>query len=59
MGIKLGTMNGGLFFAGYSFEWPFNYKEKEFLNETKEDTFVVWVSDRTQPFHQAVMAGFQ
>jgi hypothetical protein len=59
VGIKLGTMNGGLFFAGYSFEWPFNYKEKEFLNETKEDKFVVWVSDRTQPFHQAVMAGFQ
>ena len=59
VGIKVGTMNGGLFFAGYSVEWPFNYKEKEFLNETKEDKFVVWVSDRTLPFHQAVMAGFQ
>ena len=59
VGIKIGTMNGGLFFAGYSFEWPFNYKEKEFLNERKEDKIVVWVSKRTQPFHQAVMAGFQ
>lgn len=59
VGFKIGTMNEGLFFAGYSFEWPFNYKEKEFLNESKEDKIVVWVSDRTEPFHQAVMAGFQ
>ncbi len=59
VGFKIGTMNGGLFFAGYSIEWPFNYKEKEFLNESKEDKIVVWVSDRTEPFHQAVMAGFQ
>jgi hypothetical protein len=59
VGFKIGTMNKGLFFAGYSFEWPFNYKEKEFLNETKEDKIVVWASKRTEPFHQAVMAGFQ
>lgn len=59
VGIKLGTMNGGLFFAGYSFEWPFNYKEKEFLNEEKEDKTVVWVSDRNETIQQAVMAGFQ
>jgi hypothetical protein len=59
VGLKVGTMNGGLFFAGYSFEWPFNYKEKVFLNETKEDKTVVWVSDRNEPFQQAVMAGFQ
>jgi hypothetical protein len=59
VGFKIGTMNEGLFFAGYSFEWPFNYKEKEFLNETKEDKIVVWASKRTEPFHQAVMAGFQ
>lgn len=41
VGIKLGTTNGGLFLVGYSFEWPFNYKEKEFLNEQKEDKFTV------------------
>jgi hypothetical protein len=59
LGFKVGNMNEGLFFAGYSIEWPFNYKEKEFLNEQKEDKFSVWVSDRTEPLQQAVMAGFQ
>ena len=58
VGFKIGTMNKGLFFAGYSFEWAFNYKEKEFLNE-KKDKFVVWASDRVEPIQQAVMAGFQ
>jgi hypothetical protein len=59
VGFKVGTMDGGLFFAGYSVEWAFNYKEKRFLNENKEDKFVVWGSDRVIPFQQAVMAGFQ
>jgi hypothetical protein len=59
VGFKIGTMNKGLFFAGYSFEWPFNYKEKQFLNETREDRIVVWGSKRTEPFHHALMAGFQ
>jgi hypothetical protein len=59
VGIKIGTMNGGLLFAGYSIEWAFNYKQKEFLNEEKQDKFSVWASDRTEPFMQAWMAGFQ
>jgi hypothetical protein len=59
VGFKIGTMNKGLFFAGYSVEWAFNYKEKVFINESKEDKLVVWGSDRVNPFQQAVMAGFQ
>ncbi len=59
VGFKVGTMNGGLFFAGYSIEWAFNYKEKLFLNDSKEDVDVYWFEDRAEVFQQSVMAGFQ
>lgn len=59
VGFKIGTMNKGLFFVGYSIEWAFNYKEKLFINEDKEDKLVVWGSDRVEPWQQSVMAGFQ
>jgi hypothetical protein len=59
VGIKAGRMNGALFFAGYEFEMPFNYKEKFFENERKEDKFNVWFSDRNEQFYQSVFAGVQ
>jgi len=58
VGIKAGTMNGSLFFAGYELELPFNYKEKVFQNE-KKDKFDVWFSDRNEQFFQSVFAGVQ
>jgi hypothetical protein len=59
LGFKLGRMHRTLFFAGYEIELPFNYKEKRFENERKEDKFVVWFSDRTEPFFQSVFFGMQ
>lgn len=59
LGIKLGRMHKVLVFAGYELELPFNYKEKRYANEKKEDKFNVWFSDRTQPFFQSVMLGVQ
>ena len=59
VGFKVGNMNEGLFFAGYEFEVPVNYKEKRFENERKEDKFNVWFSDRTEPYFHAVFAGYQ
>ncbi len=58
VGFKVGTMNGSLFFAGYEFEMPFNYKEKVVQNEKKEK-FDAWFSDRTEPFFQSVFVGLQ
>jgi hypothetical protein len=59
VGIKLGNMNKNLVYLGYEIELPFNYKEKRFENEKKEDKFNVWFSDRNAPFYQSVFLGFQ
>ncbi len=59
VGFKLGRMNETLFYAGYELELPFNYKEKRFTNERKEDKFNVWFSDRTEPWFHSVFLGVQ
>lgn len=59
VGIKIGRMNKTLFFAGYEVELPFNYKEKRFENERKEDKFNVWFSDRNTLLFQSVFLGIQ
>lgn len=59
VGFKLGSMNKTLFYAGYEVELPFNYKEKRFENEKKEDKFNVWFSDRNSDFYQSVFLGVQ
>lgn len=35
--LKLGNMRGLCLFGGYEIEFPFNYKEKRFVNEVKEE----------------------
>lgn len=59
LGFKLGRMHKTVFFAGYELELPFNYKEKRFENERKEDKFNAWLSDRNEPFFHSVFVGFQ
>ncbi len=59
VGFKVGTMNKGMVYVGYEIELPFNYKEKRFENEKKEDKFNVWFSDRNEQFFQSVFLGFQ
>jgi hypothetical protein len=59
VGFKVGTMNRGLAFFGYELELPFNYKEKLFENERKEDKFNVWFSDRNESLYQSVFVGYQ
>ena len=59
VGIKLGKMDGGFFYAGYEVEFPLNYKEKTFKNEVKDDKFNVWFSDRVEPIAHGPFVGFQ
>lgn len=59
VGIKLGTMNGGLLFGGYSIEWPISYREKTFQYGTKIERFNSWFGDRAENPQQAVMLGLQ
>ena len=58
-GFKIGKLNKAMFFAGYEMEFPFVYKEKQFINETKEVKDVIWFSDKVEKFQQSVMAGIQ
>ena len=59
VGFKLGRMNKTLLYAGYEVELPFNYKEKRFENERKEDKFNVWFSDRNTSLFQSIFLGVQ
>jgi len=59
LGFKLGRMHNTLVFAGFELELPFNYKEKRFANERKEDKFNVFFSDRTPSLYQSAFVGVQ
>ncbi|MBL7857533.1 MAG: hypothetical protein JNM57_07580 [Cyclobacteriaceae bacterium] len=59
LGVKLGNLDNLFFFGGYELEIPFNYKEKTFVDEEKEDKFTVWFSKRTPTFSHSLMAGVQ
>ena len=59
VGFKLGDLERRFLYAGYEVEFPFNYKEKTFQNEKKEDKFNVWFSDRTESVAHGFFVGFQ
>lgn len=59
VGIKVGNMDEKFMFFGYELEIPFNYKEKTFVNEKKEDKFDVWFSDRTPSIMHTAFVGFR
>lgn len=59
IGLKVGDMHGLMLFGGYELELPFNYKEKTFVNEKKEDKFSVYFSDRIPSLYHALFAGVQ
>jgi hypothetical protein len=57
VGFKIGDMDNMFVYGGYELEMPFNYKEKTFINEEKEDKFNVWFSSRTPTFYHSLFAG--
>lgn len=59
VGFKVGKMSHFLFFGGYEIEFPTAYKEKLFIDEVKEDKFVVWFSKRVEPVQHSLLAGIQ
>jgi hypothetical protein len=59
VGFKVGNMTGVYLFGGYELELPFNYKEKIFINEDKEDKEVYWFSNRIPSLYQSVFVGVQ
>ena len=57
LGIKVGDMTRTFVYTGYELELPFSYKEKTFVNEVKDDKFVVWFSDRVPVIYNSVFVG--
>ena len=58
VGIKVGKMNGFLFYGGYEIEFPFSFKQKEFYGDTKSK-FVEWFTSRLLFYYQSVFVGVQ
>ncbi len=56
VGLKLGNLDGTFFFGGYEVEFPFHYREKTFVDNTKEK-YGEWFSDRVPQYYQSVFAG--
>lgn len=56
VGIKLGVMNSWLFYGGYEIEFPFAYKEKTFINNTKTK-FVEWFTPRIPSYYNSLFVG--
>ena len=59
LGLKFGKLNGFFFYAGFQVEYAFNYKEKTFVDDKKEERFTVWFGDRAEQFPMSLFAGFQ
>ncbi len=58
VGVKVGNLEKFFFYGGYEIEFPFNYKEKTFVNEQKTK-FNVWFSSRVPAYYHTVYAGVQ
>jgi hypothetical protein len=58
VGFKLGKMNSTLFYAGYEIEFPFNYKQKEFIDNSKIK-FVEWFTPRLPSYYHSFFLGVQ
>ena len=58
VGIKVGVMNSWLFYGGYEIEFPFAYKEKTFVNNTKTK-FVEWFTPRVPAYYNSFYVGVQ
>ncbi len=57
--LKLGNMRGLCLFGGYEIEFPFNYKEKRFVNEVKEEKNTSWFSSKVPSYYQSFFFGVQ
>jgi len=59
LGLKFGKLDGFFLYGGFQIEYAFNYKEKTFVDDKKEEKFTVWFGDRAEQFPMSVFFGFQ
>ncbi|HPE56137.1 MAG TPA: hypothetical protein P5514_11055 [Bacteroidales bacterium] len=59
VGFKIGKLDKLFVYGGYEVELPFNYKEKTFVGDKKEEKFNVWFSKRQEQFQHGFLLGIQ
>jgi hypothetical protein len=59
IGFNFGNNEGFHVYGGYELEIPLNYKEKKFVDESKEDKFNTWFSKRTNLLNSSLFVGVQ
>ncbi|MBS4060321.1 MAG: hypothetical protein KG029_07985 [Bacteroidetes bacterium] len=59
IGVKLGNLKENFLYGGYEIEFPFNYKEKRFVNEKKTEKFSVWFSKRVPTYYHSFILGLE
>jgi hypothetical protein len=60
IGLKVGLLDKVFVYGGYEIEFPFNYKEKTFDGDDKQEEKVnVWFGDRVEQFQHGFFAGIQ
>lgn len=57
IGLKAGNFDGRFIYAGYEIEFPFNYKQKKFVNDEKVEKFDEWFSRRVPTFYHTLFVG--
>lgn len=60
VGFKVGNLNKFFVYGGYEIEFPFHYKEKTFVNGSKQDAKIsTWFSNRVPAFYNSAFVGIQ
>lgn len=59
LGFKVGDVDKFYFYAGYEFEYAFNYREKVIIGGEKEGDRQWWFSERVNQFQHGVFVGVQ
>jgi len=60
VGVKIGVLDKIFLYGGYEIEFPFQYKQKTFVNDVKQDNKIsVWFTSRTPAYYNTFFAGVQ
>jgi len=60
VGVKVGILDKIFLYGGYEIEFPFQFKQKAFVNDVKQDNKIsTWFTSRTPAYYNTFFAGVQ
>ncbi|MBK9290063.1 MAG: hypothetical protein IPM52_00270 [Bacteroidetes bacterium] len=59
LGVKFGNLGKSFMYIGYEIEFPFHYKEKEFVDGKKTGKYTAWFSKKQPAYYKSLMLGVQ